>query len=84
MLNKFPKSTQAEPDTKLKRRQDQARDGLKAAAEYEAAAIAMRAKTAKLRALRLAKEADDAAHAAANPPEPVVKVKKSKPKKKVE
>lgn len=74
----------ASPDAalKLKRRQDQARDGLKAAAEYEAAAVALRAKTAKLRAQRLEREAADAAEAAANPPE--VAVKKKKSKKKVE
>ena len=74
----------ASPDATLreKRRQDQARDGLKAAAEYEAAAVAMREKTAKLRALRLAREAKDAQDAADNPPEPVKK--KSKAKKKAE
>ncbi|MBS0246698.1 MAG: hypothetical protein JSR61_08760 [Proteobacteria bacterium] len=68
------------PDATLreKRRQDQARDGLKATAEYEAAATAMREKTAKLRALRLAREAKDAAEAAANPPEPVKKKSKKK------
>lgn len=72
----------ASPDAalKLKRRQDEARDGLKAAAEYEAAAVALRAKTAKLRAQRLEREAADAAEAAANPPEAV----KKKSKKKVE
>lgn len=69
------------PDATLreKRRQDQARDGLKAAAEYEAAAIAMREKTAKLRALRLAREAKDAQEAADAPPKPA-KAKKSKKK----
>jgi hypothetical protein len=37
-----------------------AEDGKKAMAEYEAAAIATRAKTEKLRALRLAREAEAA------------------------
>jgi hypothetical protein len=35
-----------------------AEDGKKAMAEYEAAALAMRAKTERLRALRLAREAE--------------------------
>jgi hypothetical protein len=83
LLTKSIKGTPlAEASAKFKRRQEQARDGLAAAAEYESAAVAMRDKTAKLRALRLAKEAEDAAEAAANPPEPVKK-KKSKAKKKV-
>ena len=74
----------ASPDAalKLKRRQEQARDGLKAAAEYEAATVALRAKTAKLREQRLAREAEAAAQAAANPPDPVKK--KSNAKKKGE
>ena len=42
-------------------------DGKKAMAEYEADGIAMRAKTAKLRALRLARDAELAAAEAANP-----------------
>ena len=63
-----------ETDVRNKRRQDQAKDGMKAAAEYEAAAAAMRDKTAKLKALRLAKEAEDAANA----PEVVEKPKKKK------
>ena len=83
MLSKSIKASSPDASLKEKRRQDQARDGLKAAAEYEAAAAAMREKTAKLRALRLAKEAKDAAEAIANPPEPA-KAKKSKAKKKVE
>jgi hypothetical protein len=64
----------------LKRRQDQARDGLVAAAEYEAAAVAMREKTVRLRALRLAKEAKDAQAAADAPPEPPKAKKKAKKK----
>jgi hypothetical protein len=45
-----------------------------ALAEYEAAAIAIRAKTERLRALRLARDA-------ANPPEPAAKKRKSATKK---
>jgi hypothetical protein len=59
MLSKPTRHAQTEAEAKFKRRQDQARDGVKATAEYEAAAVAMREKTARLRALRLAKEAAD-------------------------
>jgi hypothetical protein len=59
MLSKPTRQAQTEAEAKFKRRQDQARDGVKATAEYEAAAVAMREKTARLRALRLAKEAAD-------------------------
>jgi hypothetical protein len=45
-----------------------AEDGKKAMSEYEAEAAAVRAKTARLRALRLARDADLAATAAAAPP----------------
>lgn len=57
-------------------------DGKKAMAEYEADGIAMRAKTAKLRALRLARDAEQAATEAANPaPKKKSAVKKAaKPK----
>ena len=81
-MSKSIKASSPDATLREKRRADQARDGLKAAAEYEAAAVAMREKTAKLRALRLAREAKDAKEAADNPPEPVKK--KSKAKKKVE
>jgi hypothetical protein len=59
MLSKPTRQAQTEAEAKFKRRQDQARDGVKAAAEYEAAAVAMREKTARLRAQRLAREAAD-------------------------
>lgn len=54
-------------------------DGKKAMAEYEAEGVAMRAKTAKLKALRLARDAEVAAADAASP---IVKkpAKKAKPK----
>jgi hypothetical protein len=56
-------------------------DGKKAMAEYEADGIAMRAKTAKLKALRLARDAEQAATEAANPvPKKKPVVKKAKPK----
>ena len=58
----------------------QAEDGKRAMTEYENAAIANRAKTARLKALRLARDAEEAAAAAAAPPAPV---KKKATKKKV-
>lgn len=79
-MSKTIKASSPDATLREKRRQDQARDGLKAAAEYEAAAVAMREKTVKLRALRLAKEAKDAKEAAEAPPAAV----KKKSKKKVE
>jgi hypothetical protein len=50
-----------------------AQDGKKAMSEYEAEAVAVRAKTARLKAARLAKEATDAAAALAMPAEPATK-----------
>lgn len=50
------------------RKARQAEDGKRAMLDYENAAIATRAKTAKLRALRLARDAEEAAAAAAAPP----------------
>ena len=73
------KPAKAEAEAKFKRRQDQARDGMKAAAEYEAAAVATREKTARLRALREAKETADAATEAAKLA-PAVKAMKAKKK----
>jgi len=55
---------------------------MKAATEYEAAAIATREKTAKLRALREAKEVADAAAEAAKPVVAETKPKKAAKKKK--
>ena len=51
-----------------------AEDGAKARIEYEAAAIAIRARTARLRSLRLAKEAADGAN---NVKKPAIRTKKS-------
>ena len=58
----------------------QADEGKRAMTEYENAAIASRAKTARLKALRLARDAEEAAELAANPPPP----KKKKVAKKKE
>jgi hypothetical protein len=44
------------------KKEQRAREGAKAMADYEAAGVAMRAKTARLRALRLRKQAADAEH----------------------
>ena len=77
-MSKSIKASSPDATLREKRRADQARDGLKAAAEYEAAAVAMREKTAKLRALRLAKEAKDAKEAADAPPAAVKKKSKKK------
>ena len=65
-------------DAQFKKAQRE-QDGKKAMAEYEADGIAMRAKTAKLRAQRLARDAEQAAADVANP---VAKkpAKKAKPK----
>lgn len=49
------------------RKQRQAEDGKRALLDYENAAIASRAKTARLRALRLARDAELAAAEAAAP-----------------
>ena len=55
----------------------QAEDGKRAMLDYENSAAAMRAKTARLRALRQARDAEEAAAAALAPP------KKKKAAKKV-
>lgn len=57
----------------------QAEEGKRAMTEYENAAIANRAKTARLKALRLARDAEEAAALAAAPPK-----KKKAAKKKEE
>jgi hypothetical protein len=45
-----------EAEARFKKKAEQAREGAKAMADYEAAAQAVREKTARLRALRLARE----------------------------
>ena len=54
-------------DAQFKKAQRDA-DGKKAMSEYEAAAVATRVNTEKLRALRLARDAAEAAAAPAKPP----------------
>ena len=72
-----PKTTAANKEFRKAR---QAEDGKRAMLDYENAAVATRAKTAKLKALRLARDAEEAAAAAAAPP--VEKKKKKAAKKK--
>ena len=75
--SKSPKDeAQAKAEASFKRKEEQAREGKVAMAEYEAASRQMRERTAKLREQRLAREAAEAAEAAANPkPKPAPKVK---------
>ncbi|MBI3705125.1 MAG: hypothetical protein HY244_15060 [Rhizobiales bacterium] len=70
-----PKKNAANKEFKKAR---QAEDGKRAMIDYENAAIASRAKTARLKALRLARDAELAAAAALAPPV----AKKTKKKKK--
>jgi hypothetical protein len=58
----------------------QAEEGKRAMTEYENAAIANRAKTARLKALRLARDEAEAAALAAAPPAPPKKKKAAKKK----
>ncbi len=62
----------------------QAEEGKRAMTEYENAAVASRAKTARLKALRLARDAQEAAELAANPPPPPKKKKAAKKKEPAE
>jgi hypothetical protein len=61
------KEAQAKAEASFKRKEEQAREGKKAMAEYEAERLALRERTAKLKALRLAKEAADAEAAKKSP-----------------
>ena len=72
-----PKKNAANKEFKKAR---QAEDGKRAMTEYENAAIASRAKTARLKALRLARDAEEAAAAAAASPAPPKKKKAAKKK----
>jgi hypothetical protein len=59
-LTKSPKDIQQEKaEASFKRKEIQAREGVKAMADYQADQVAVRAKTARLRELRLAKEEAD-------------------------
>jgi hypothetical protein len=54
-------------EANFKKKEQQAKEGAKAMAEYEANIIATRQKIARLRALRLAKEAEERVSAGASP-----------------
>jgi hypothetical protein len=62
----------------FRKKENQAREGATAMAEYKAANEAERAKTARLRAARLAKEEQDRKAAAAAPPAAKPAAKKRK------
>jgi hypothetical protein len=73
-MNDEPKSAAELKEIRLKRKLAQDAEGIKAMADIAAADIAIRKRTANLRAIRLAKEAADRA----NPPEAKTKSKKKK------
>jgi hypothetical protein len=56
---KTSKEAQARAEAAFNKKEQQAREGSKAAAEYAAQGQALRERTARLRTLRLAKEAAD-------------------------
>lgn len=70
-----PKSAAELKEIRMHRKRTQDAEGIKAMAEIAAAGIAIRKRTADLRALRLAKEA-------AAPPQPTAAVKKPRAKAK--
>ena len=73
-----PKNPAEQREIRLQRKLAQSAEGIKAMADIAAADIAIRKRTADLRAMRLAKEAADRA----KPVEPKTKPKKSQPRKK--
>jgi hypothetical protein len=73
-MNDEPKSAAELKEIRLNRKLKQDADGIKAMAEIAAADIAIRKRTANLRALRLAKEAADRD----KPVEPKTKARKKK------
>ena len=73
MADNDPNKTAANREFRKAR---QAEDGKRAMIDYENAAVAMRAKTAKLRALRLARDAEQAALEDEKPAAPEKKAKK--------
>jgi hypothetical protein len=73
-MNDEPKSPAEMKEIRLNRKLAQDAEGIKAMADIAAADIAIRKRTANLRAIRLAKEAADLA----NPVEPKAKPKKKK------
>jgi hypothetical protein len=82
-LSKSPKEMQERADASFKRKEIQAREATKAMIDYEAANVAEREKTARLKAQRLAKEAADRVTAAAEAGTAKIKAvaKKAAPKK---
>jgi hypothetical protein len=75
-MNDEPKSAAELKELRLKRKLAQDADGIKAMADIAAADMAIRRRTAKLRAMRLAKEAADRD----KPPEPRAKARLKKKK----
>ena len=76
-MNDEPKSAAELKEIRLNRKRAQDVEGIKAMADIAAADVAIRKRTANLRALRLAKEAADRD----NPPEPSQTKAKAKKKK---
>ncbi len=76
MSDDEPKSPAELKEIRLNRKIAQEAEGIKAMAEIAAADVAIRKRTADLRAQRLAREAADRA----NPPEPKAKAKSKKKK----
>jgi hypothetical protein len=70
------KEAQARAEASFKRKEQQARDGKLATAEYEAVGRAMREKTARLKALREARDATAVREAAERPAAPKGRKKK--------
>jgi hypothetical protein len=64
-MNDEPKTPAEMKEIRIERKRAQDADGIKAMAEIAAADVAIRKRTAKLRALRLAREAADRAKPAA-------------------
>jgi hypothetical protein len=73
-MNDEPKSAAELKEIRLNRKLAQDAEGIKAMADIAAADIAIRKRTANLRAIRLAKEASDRD----KPAEPKTKLKKKK------
>ncbi len=74
-MNDEPKTPAELKEARIERRRAQDADGIKAMAEIAAADVAIRKRTAKLRALRLAREAAEGAKPV--PPKANPKKKKS-------
>jgi hypothetical protein len=75
-MDEEPKSAAEMKEIRLQRKLTQEAEGIKAMADIAAAGIAIRKRTADLRAIRLAKEAADRT----KPAEPKSKPNKGKPK----